>query len=261
MYNIYNELNKITNYIENHILEKITISELSHIIGLNNTTLKNVFSCLTGLSINEYIRLRRLSLSVTDILNGESITNVSYKYLYNSPSSYNRAFKKFQGISPKYLKENSSNLKLFNKIVFKESIKDYNIDYEIYKNKEFNLYFVSKKVDYSNRTKEIPDFWKEVKSKYPEFVNNKRYGFLYKNNGEVSYYCLSEKKFDNSQQINIKKCNYFAIKTTNLSSVHIINNINKSINEYIKSLNYELVDMPRIEIYYDDVVEILIPIT
>ena len=104
MYNIYNELNKITEYIENHILEEIDISFLAHSIGLNENTFKSVFNCLTGISINKYIRLRRLSLSVTDILNGESITSIAYKYLYNSPSSYNRAFKTFEGITPKDLK-------------------------------------------------------------------------------------------------------------------------------------------------------------
>lgn len=260
MYHIYNELNRITDYIEDHILDKITISELAHLIGLNDNTLKNVFTCLTGITINEYIRLRRLSLSVTDILNGESITNVSYKYLYNSPSSYNRALKKFEGITPKDLKNNKE-LKLFNKIVFKESIKDYNIDYKIYKNKEFNLYFVAKKVDYSNRSREIPNFWKEVKSKYPEFTINKRYGFLDKTNKEVFYYCLLERKFNNSKKINIKKCNYFAIRTTSFMSENIIHNINTGMEEYIKSLNYQLIDMPRIEVYYDDFVEILIPIT
>ena len=108
MYNIYEELNKITEYIEEHILDKITITELAHLVGLNGNTLKSIFSCLTGITINEYIRLRRLSLSVTDILNGETITNVSYKYLYNSPSSYNRAFKKFEGITPKDIKKSKN---------------------------------------------------------------------------------------------------------------------------------------------------------
>lgn len=260
MYNIYNELNKITDYIEENILEKITITELAHLIGLNDNTLKNVFNCLTGISINEYIRLRRLSLSVTDILNGESITSVAYKYLYNSPSSYNRAFKKFQGITPKDLKT-TKELKLFNKIVFKESIKNYNIDYKIYKNKEFNLYFVAKKVDYNNRTKEIPDFWEEVKSKYPEFCNKKRYGLLDKISNEVYYYCLLENNFKDSKKINIKKCNYFAIKTNSFESKDIIDNINKGIEEYIKSLNYTVLNKPKIEIYYEDYVEILIPVT
>lgn len=79
--------------------------------------------------------------------------------------------------------------------------------------------------------------------------------------GDISYYCLLDKKFGSSKKINIKKCDYFAIKTTNFNSNDIINNINKGIKEYIKSLNYKLLDMPRIEIYYDDFVEILIPIT
>ena len=64
-----------------------------------------------------------------------------------------------------------------------------------------------------------------------------------------------------NKKINIKKCNYFAIKTTSFESENIIDNINKGIKEYIKALNYELLDMPRIEVYYEDFVEILIPIT
>lgn len=259
MYNIYNELNKVTNYIEENILEKITITELSLLIGLNDNILKNVFSCLTGISINEYIRLRRLSLSVTDILNGETITTISYKYLYNSPSSYNRAFKKFEGITPRDLKNSNKELKLFNKIVFKESIKDYKIDYKIYKNKEFNLYFIAKQVDYNNRSNEITNFWKEVKAKYPEFIDNRRYGFLDTN--KKYYYCLSEKEFDNAKMLKIEKCNYIAIKTTSFESKNIIDNINKGIQEYVKSLNYETLNLPNIEVYYDDFVEILIPIT
>lgn len=261
MYNIYKELNKITEYIEKHIFEKITITELAHLAGLNENTLKSIFNCLTGITINEYIRLRRLSLSVTDILNGETITDVSYKYLYNSPSSYNRAFKNFEGITPKDLKKSKTKLKLFNKITFNENIKNYNIDYQIYKNREFKLYYISKKVDYNNRDKEIPEFWKEVKQKYPEFIRNKRYGFLEENNGEVYYYCLLEKEFKDSKTLNIKKCNYFAIKTTSFESKDIIKNIDKGIKEYIKSLNYQLLKLPIIEVYYKDFVEILIPIT
>ena len=259
MYNIYRELNKITDYIENHILEEINISFLAHSIGLNENTFKSVFNCLTGISINKYIRLRRLSLSVTDILNGESITSIAYKYLYNSPSSYNRAFKSFEGITPKDLKNYNKELKLYNRIVFKENIKDYNIDYKIYKNIELKLYYVSKNINTCNKTVEIPEFWKEVKSQYPEFINNKRYGFFDIN--ETRYYCLLNNKFKNSKMINIKKCNYFSIKTTSFESRKIIENINKGINEYIKSLNYHILKLPVIEVYYDNFVELLIPIT
>lgn len=72
---------------------------------------------------------------------------------------------------------------------------------------------------------------------------------------------MLDKKFNDSKKINIKNCNYFAIKTTSVKSNDIIDYINKGMKEYINALNYKLIDMPRIEVYYNDYVEILIPIT
>lgn len=262
MYNIYEQLNKMIDYIEEHILENIDIKVLSKITGLNLNALQSIFVCLTGVTIKEYIRLRRLSLSANDILNGESVTSVSYKYLYTSPSSFNHAFKNYHGMTPRNLKNSDKQLKLFNKIVFKEDIKNYNVNYKIYKNKEINLFGVSKKIDYKSRAIEIPSLWKEMKEKYPQFLNSKRYGFLYRNEKkETLYYFLLEEEFIDSKNISIPKRNYFAVKTLNFNSKNIINKINTSLNEYIESLNYKTLDSPNIEVYYDDYIEILIPIT
>ena len=61
LYNIYDVLNEVINYIEEHILENINIKQLSKIAGLNEIYLKSLFSCLSGVGISEYIRLRRVS--------------------------------------------------------------------------------------------------------------------------------------------------------------------------------------------------------
>lgn len=262
MYNIYDVLNEVINYIEEHILENINIKQLSKIAGLNEIYLKSLFSCLSGVGISEYIRLRRLSLSVNDILNGENITNVAYKYLYNSISSYNRAFKKYIGITPRDLKKGNRKLTMFNKIIFNEIVNNYNVNYKIYKNKSFDLFYISKKINHENYSKEISNFWEDVKHNYSEFTENIRYGFLDKTNKDnMVYYCLLKNNFKNSKEIEINKCNYFAIEIKSFESKNIISNINKAINEYIKSLNYKLLNKPRIEIYYKDYMEILIPIT
>lgn len=258
MYNIYDELNKITNYIEEHLLEEIDISVFTKLTGMNINVLKSVFTCLTGIGIKEYIRLRRLSLSVSDILKGMSITEVSYKYLYNSPNSFNRAFKNFIGISPKYIKSTNKELKLFNKITFKQSINNYDIDYKIYKNKEFVFYGVSRKIPLDNIPENASKFWNEVKELYPQFKNNIRYGFL-SNSGY--YYCLLNSEFPNSEKIILPKSNYFAYKMDSFLAKNISNSIKKGITEYITSLNLISTNKPNIEIYYDKYVEILIPIT
>ena len=59
--NIYVELNKIIEYIENHLKQKIDYNELSKMIGVNQYTFQRIFSLISNISISEYIRNRRLS--------------------------------------------------------------------------------------------------------------------------------------------------------------------------------------------------------
>lgn len=262
MYNIYNELNKVINYIEENILEEIKIKELSKLIGQNETVLKNVFTCLTGISIHEYIRFRRLSLAANDIINNKKITDVSYKYLYSSPSSFHRAFKSYHGISPSKMKKNPNQLKLYNRIFFKNEQKNYQLEYKIYKNKEFVLYGKG----YDLPLNHIPEYtkviWKQIKRSSPIFTRCERYGFLQKENQNTGkYYCLIDKKYPSFKKITIPKHHYFACKINNSSSKEISDHIKKGVLEYITSLNYHKIDSPNIEVYHKDFVEILIPIS
>lgn len=259
MYNIYKELNKVIEYIEENILEDIDINYLAHLSGLNINILKNIFTCLTGISIHEYIRYRRLSLATSDILNGESITDVALKYHYSSLSSFTRSYKNFSGIAPKEIRKNN-NLKMFNKIIFKENINDYNLEYKI-KNMEFNLYGISKIIPKEDSFKYTKPFWEEVKTKYSEFNDGIRYGFLFHNNEYAEYFCLLDRKFKDSKKITIPNQKYFIYTIPNKSSQFISKNIKKGIMEYIESLNYTYVDKPTMEIYKDNEVAIYIPIT
>ena len=59
--NIYTELNKIIEYIENHLEEKIDYKEISKMIGVNEYTFQKIFSVICNVSISEYIRNRSLS--------------------------------------------------------------------------------------------------------------------------------------------------------------------------------------------------------
>ncbi len=258
MYDIYKELNKIIDYIEENILEEIDINYLSRMSGLNINMLKNIFTCLAGISISEYIRYRRLSLATHDILNGEAITDVALKYHYSSLSSFTRSYKNFSDIAPKDIK-NSHNLKMFNRIVFRESISDYNLEYKI-QSVEFNLYGVSKRIPLEQSYKYAKTFWEEVKRTIPEFNEKTRYGFLYCDEEFAEYYCLLDAPFVNSIKRHIPKQKYFIYTIPNESSRFISSSIRKGISEYIKSLNYTYVDMPTMEIYRDNEVEIYIPI-
>ena len=65
--NIYVELNKIIEYIEDHLEEKIEYKELAKKIGVNEYTFQRIFSLISNISVSEYIRNRRLSNAGQDI--------------------------------------------------------------------------------------------------------------------------------------------------------------------------------------------------
>lgn len=60
------------------------------------------FSFMAGMTANEYIRNRRLSLAGQDLLaTGLKVIDAAYKYGYDSPESFSKAFTRFHGVSPK----------------------------------------------------------------------------------------------------------------------------------------------------------------
>jgi len=59
--NYYENLNNVINKIEEKITTKIEYKELAKIIGTSSYTLQRIFAFLTGITLTEYIRKRRLS--------------------------------------------------------------------------------------------------------------------------------------------------------------------------------------------------------
>ena len=91
--NIYKSLNKMINYIENNLENKIEYEKLAKILGVSEYTMKSIFSLLCNTSISEYIRKRRLSNAGFDLCKSrEKIIDVALKYQYENATSFSRAF-------------------------------------------------------------------------------------------------------------------------------------------------------------------------
>ena len=119
--NIYVELNKIIQYIEEHLEEKIEYKELAKMIGVNEYTFQRIFSLIGNVSVSEYIRNIRLSNAGQELyLNNEKIIDVAIRYQYNNATSFSRAFEKFHGIKPSEVKKNPKKLKMYTRLYFNE---------------------------------------------------------------------------------------------------------------------------------------------
>ena len=54
--NIYKQLNEVIKYIEEHLEEDISYSNLAKIVGVNEYTFLRVFDLIANISVAEYIR-------------------------------------------------------------------------------------------------------------------------------------------------------------------------------------------------------------
>lgn len=99
------KLQLLIDYVENHLQryeEPIDIQEIVKIAECSYTFFQKVFSYMNGISFADYIRYRKLTLAGYDMKSTRlKVVDISYKYGYESPTSFTKAFQNFHGISLK----------------------------------------------------------------------------------------------------------------------------------------------------------------
>ena len=239
--NVFSKLNEAINIIENNLFEdEIDFIKICRILGTNFDTFKNTFSFLTGYSLKEYIKLRRLS-ECPKFLTDNKVIDVAMMCGYNSRAAFSRAFKKFHGFNPSHFKDNVT-LNYFSKIIFnEEELPKSNYKLSIADFNEHILY--GEKFEFKNSL-EIENFHKYIKEKYEIFKTCKQYyALLYKNKNGFVYYIALDKKFDkNNLSIKIPKCKCLMAHMDFLSKKDIIN-----LGQSIKSK--QIRTFPDIEVY------------
>lgn len=154
-------------YMEEHICENISYAEVAKSVHMSGYNFHRTFSFIVGMTANEYIGKRRLTLAAMELQTTDiSVIDAAYKYGYESPESFSKAFSRFHGSTPKQAKRKGTKLHLFNPLVIKiilegGSIMDYRIEHRE------SQKFVALVRAFSNETScddndhSIPDFWTE----------------------------------------------------------------------------------------------------
>ena len=109
-------------YIEENITEKINYEEVAKRAYSSSFHFQKVFSIMSGFTLGEYIRRRKLTLAGSDLLTKKmKVIDVAFKYGYETSESFSRAFYKFHGIMPSQVKEGCS-LKSFSRLSIKPNL-------------------------------------------------------------------------------------------------------------------------------------------
>ena len=197
--NILNELNEACNYIENNIENEIDIKEIARITNQSTDSINRFFVSMLGITIKEYIRKRRLSLAVYDLQNSdEKITDIAFKYGFNSYDSFCKAFLNQHNVTPTQAKNPSCEVNIFPPATFEINVKGaQKIKFKICDLEEFEVYGISKNFNCqsSDRFKQEKEMWSNDYEHYPEKICQGYDGIWYGifENGK---YSIARKKED-----------------------------------------------------------------
>ena len=118
------EMNQVIAYIEENLTGRIRHEPPARMMGCSVYEFSRIFSFLTGMSLSEHIRRRRLSQAVFDLQNSnEKIVDIALKYGYESPTTFTRAFRELHGVTPSSVRKMSVSLKTYPPITFLLTVK------------------------------------------------------------------------------------------------------------------------------------------
>ena len=273
--NYYYSLNNLIEEIEKNLTQRIEYKDLAKIIGTSSYTLQRIFSFLTGITLTEYIRKRRLSKAAEELLSTNiKIIDLSLKYQYDSPISFSNTFKKMHGVSPQTLRKTNASVKNFPKIKFKPTIDTIDeLEYRIINLNEQKLYGITTGVIESAKKEKIRDLFKKAREeKILDFIIDNSdgkelyYGAtkeIYNNEltNNMQYYILGKAPRKDFIHIEIPKATWACFKLKNKKQIDILKLYNTIFTKWLPSSKYtEILNYPELEIYYENECEICIPI-
>ena len=158
-------------YMEGHLGEAVGLEDVAREVHLSPFFLQRGFSLMTGYGIGEYLRNRRLYEAALDLQQGpEKVIDIAFKYGYETPESFAKAFARFHGATPTQVREGAPT-RTFLPLTIQITIQGGNqMDCKITPMFPFKVIGFQKEFDYETAYAEIPRFWDEICEKYANNV-------------------------------------------------------------------------------------------
>lgn len=157
-------IRKTVEMIENDLKTDVSADKIAIEVGISTFFLQKGFSVMTGYSIREYARNRKLYQAALDLqTSDEKIIDIALNYGYETPESFTKAFTRFHGCTPSQVRAGAS-IKSF--LPLKINIQIFGGDQmnvKIVKMESFQVMGYQKVFsNQENAEEKIPQFWDEV---------------------------------------------------------------------------------------------------
>lgn len=140
------QLNAAMAYIEANLCAEFDLDTAAGIACVTADSFARFFSYMTGMTLTEYVRRRRLTLAADDLrLTDAPVVDIAVKYGYDSAAAFSRAFVRQHGITPSTYRREGGALRVYPPASFHILIKGAKeMDFRIIELTETTLYGVSK---------------------------------------------------------------------------------------------------------------------
>ncbi|MBD5115888.1 MAG: helix-turn-helix transcriptional regulator [Ruminococcaceae bacterium] len=116
-------LNLSIAYIEDNLFEEIDYEKAARIAGMSKPTYQRFFLLIANMTLDEYIRKRKLQYAVRELTDTEyKVIDIAVKYGYNS-AAFSRAIRNFTGNTPSEIRKEGSSVR-FPKLNFQIRINE-----------------------------------------------------------------------------------------------------------------------------------------
>jgi AraC family transcriptional regulator len=159
-------LQKAIDYMEHHLLEDLSIESIAKQANTSSFHFQRTFTILTDITVGEYLRRRRLTLAAEELSRTNcKIIDLSFKFGYETPESFSKAFRKQHGMTPTEARKGVGKLQSYNRLVIQVNLKGAEpMRYKIVERDEFQV--VGLKRVFSLKDEQsivgIPKLWNEA---------------------------------------------------------------------------------------------------
>lgn len=259
-------LNQAMDYIEEHLTEEVSFDELAKKTGISVYHFKRTFSFVAGMSLAEYIKKRRLAEANLALLAGEKVTDVAFKYGYQSIEGFSRAFRDWTGQAPSEVMKTQIQ-KTFPKFSFYIDIKGgQSMDVKLIEKPAFQIVGVSQKVplQYQGENQAIMELAQRITPQqraemhtfddvYPHQVVNASFDFQEGRTTEggemthmIGFATLQENTYEDLEQLSVPAHTWAVFPNEGPFPQTLQETWARIFSEWLPSSGYQVVAAPEI---------------
>ncbi len=261
----FERMKNALDYLEENMQGELDIEQAAKVAFSSAFHFQRMFHMLTGITVAEYVRRRRLTLAAQELAASDiRVLEVALKYGYESPEAFSKAFRKVQGISPSAAREAGTELRAYPRISFHLSLKgDKDMNYKIIEKSCFKVFGKGKKVSTKNGENllQIPKFWQECDAAgFTDSLVKVEGGELFgicMNDYENEYftYLIAREKTkdillpEGTEEFTIPAATWAVFESTGPMPGAIQKVWERIYSEWFPSTGYEQANAPQLELY------------